>query len=259
MTDHAFTQLGLAMHGAIAVLTLNRPNKRNAVSGRLIEEINAFFAAPPKQARVVVLHGAGDHFCAGLDLSEHKERDVAEALDISRYWHKTTEMMQFGGLPLVASLQGAVIGGGLELAICAHVRVAEPSAFYALPEGRRGIFVGGGASMRVGRIIGFGRVVEMMLTGRSYDAADGLRLGLSHYLVGPGEALAKAMELADMIVGNAPLANYMILQALPRIGEMSPAEGLLAEELATALTQTSADARAGMEAFLKKQAIRFDR
>jgi len=259
MTDHAFTQLAFEMEGAVAVLTLDRPDKRNAVSGVLIREINAFFAAPPKEAKVVVLKGAGEHFCAGLDLSEHKERDVQEALEISRYWHKTTEMMQMGGLPIVAALKGAVIGGGLELAISAHVRVAEPSTFYALPEGRRGIFVGGGASMRVGRVIGFGRVVEMMLTGRSYDAEDGLRLGLSHYLVGEGGALAKAHALADQIAGNAPLANYMILQALPRIGEMSPAEGLFAEELATALTQTSADARAGMEAFLKKQAIRFDR
>jgi enoyl-CoA hydratase/carnithine racemase len=254
-----FRHLTVALKGSIALVTLNRPDKRNAVNRALIEELAAFFNAPPKEAKVIVINGAGDHFCAGLDLAEQKERTPEESFELSQFWHRATEVMQFGGRPLVAAMHGAVIGGGLELAVCAHVRIAEPSAFYALPEGRRGIFVGGGASVRVGRIIGYGRTVEMMLTGRRYEAEDGLRLGLSHYLVGEGEALAKAMELTDAIAGNAPLANRLIIQALPRIGEMSPAEGLLTEELASALTQATDDARAGMEAFLKKTAIRFDR
>jgi enoyl-CoA hydratase/carnithine racemase len=254
-----FRHLTVSLKGSIALVTLNRPDKRNAVNRALIGELAAFFNAPPKEARVVVINGAGDHFCAGLDLAEQKERTPEESFELSQFWHRATEVMQFGGLPLIAAMHGAVIGGGLELAVCAHVRIAEPSAFYALPEGRRGIFVGGGASVRVGRIIGYGRTVEMMLTGRRYEAEDGLRLGLSHYLVGEGAALAKALELADAIAGNAPLANRLIIQALPRIGEMSPSEGLLAEELASALTQATEDARAGMEAFLKKTAIRFDR
>lgn len=254
-----FRHITVALQGSIACLTLNRPDKRNAVNRALIEEIAAFFNAPPKGAKAIVMNGAGEHFCAGLDLSEQKDRTPEESFELSQFWHRATDTMQYGGLPLVAALHGGVIGGGLELGVCAHVRVAEPSTFYALPEGRRGIFVGGGASVRVGRIIGYGRTVEMMLTGRRYEAEDGQRLGLSHYLVGTGEALAKAMLLAETIAGNAPLANRLIIQALPRIGEMRPTEGLLAEELASALTQATGDARAGMEAFLNKTAIRFDR
>ena len=250
--------LNVEMKDSIALLTLNRPEKRNAVNEKLIQDLNRFFAAPPADARVIVMRGEGDHFCAGLDLSEHKERDVAEAFEISRFWHRTTDLMQFGGVPLVMAMHGAVMGGGLELATTGHVRVAEPDVIYQLPEGRRGIYVGGGASVRVGRVIGAGRMTEMMLTGRRVDAEEGHSIGLSHYLVGEGEALDKAMELADTIAGNAPLANTMILNAVARIGEMPAAEGLFAESLASALTQASEDARAGMRAFLEKRDIRFD-
>lgn len=259
MPDFTSSYLSLEMRGAVALLTLSRPDKRNAVSENMIRDVNRFFGAPPKDARVIVLHGAGDHFCAGLDLSEHKERDVAEAFELSRYWHRTTDLMQFGGIPLVVAMHGAVMGGGLELATAGHVRVAEPTVIYQLPEGRRGIYVGGGGSVRVGRVIGAGRMTEMMLTGRRMAAEEGQAVGLSHYLVGEGEALGKALELAEQIAGNAPLANLMILNTVARIGEMSAAEGLFAESLASALTQTSDDARAGMQAFLEKRGIRFDR
>src|SRR6185295_15116442 len=138
----------------------------------------------------------------------------------SRMWHRVLDGLQYGTRPVVAALTGAVIGGGLEIAAACHVRVADPTAFYQLPEGRRGIFVGGGASVRVARIIGAGRTAEMMLTGRTLDAATGQALGLSHELAEPGQALARALALAETIAGNAPLSNYMIVQALPRIADM---------------------------------------
>jgi enoyl-CoA hydratase/carnithine racemase len=246
------------MRGRIAVLTLNRPEKRNAVSEALIEDINRFFNTPPKEALAVVLRANGDHFCAGLDLSQHKERNVDEAFDISRYWHRTFDLIQYGGLPVVAAMHGAVMGGGLELATTAHVRVAEPSTIYQLPEGRRGIYVGGGASIRVARLLGPGRMTEMMLTGRRLDAEEGQQLGLSHYLVETGEAFDKAMELAETISGNAPLANKMMLNTIQRVDRMGESEGYFVESLASALTQASNDAQEGMRAFLEKRDIRFD-
>jgi enoyl-CoA hydratase/carnithine racemase len=109
----------------------------------------------------------------------------------------------------------------------------------------------------VSRIVGPDRMCEMMLTGRQYDAEDGQRLGLSHYLVGAGEALPKALELAKSIVGNAPLSNYMMLNAIARIHDMSMSDGLFTESLATALTQTSEDATEGLRAFLEKRDTRF--
>ncbi len=245
--------------GAVAVLCLNRPEKRNAICDALLSDLELFFGHLPAGTEAVVIRGAGDHFCAGLDLAEHKERTAHQTMLHSQRWHRAFERIQFGGVPVVAALHGGVIGGGLELALTAHVRVAETSTFYALPEGRRGIFVGGGGSVRVARIIGADRMCEMMLTGRRYDADDGQRLGFSHYLVSPGAALAKAVEIAQSVVRNAPLSNYMMLNAIARIHDMSMSDGLFTESLATALTQTSEDARKGLRAFLDKEDADFSR
>jgi len=172
--------LGVDIDGPVATLSFLRPDKRNAVNDALLAEMRSFFSSPPKDVRVVILRGEGGHFSAGLDLAEQVHREPPEVLRHSRNWHALMDMIQFGGLPVVAVLQGAVMGGGLEIAATAHVRVAEPTARFQLPEGKRGIFVGGGGSVRVAGIIGAGRMCEMMLTGRILDAEEGQRLGLSH-------------------------------------------------------------------------------
>ncbi len=243
----------IKIDGEIAVLTMNRPDKRNAMSDDLLREIDAFFSSPPAEVKVVVLTGTAGHFCSGLDLSEHKQRDAEGTMRHSRSWHQVMDRIQYGGLPVVSAMFGAVIGGGLELATATHVRIAEPSTIFQLPEGRRGIFVGGGASVRVGRILGADRMIEMMLTGRKYGASEGLNLGLTHYSVGEGEALPLAMDLARKIASNAPLSNYVMIQALSRIEDMSKADGLFTESLCAALTQTSPDAVEGLAAFLEKR------
>lgn len=243
--------------GAIATITMNRPDKRNAMSDPFIAELEAAFTTLPEAVRVVILTGAGGHFCAGLDLAEHVERSAEEGIYHSRNWHRILDLIQFGGRPVVSAMMGAVIGGGLEIAAATHVRIAEPSTIFQLPEGRRGIFVGGGATVRVGRILGPDRMTEMMLTGRKYDADDGTRLGLAHYAVGDGEALVLAQELAGKIARNAPLSNYFMIQALARIGDMSRADGLFTESLAAALSQTTPDAEEGLRAFLEKRPPRF--
>ena len=246
--------------GPVATIWLNRPEKRNAVCDALIEDVNRFVVSlSGKDTSAVVLRGAGGHFCAGLDLAEHKDRPPFEGVKHSMYWHDTLERLEFGPVPVVAALHGGVIGGGLEIAAAAHVRVAEESAFFQLPEGRRGIYVGGGASVRVQKIIGFDRMREMMLTGRKYSAADGMRLGLCHYVVANGTAFERALELAHDIAGNAEMSNFMMINALPRIADMDRGTGFFAESLAAAMSQTSEDAKKGIEAFLKKKDIRFDK
>jgi len=247
----------IEVSGRIAVLTLNRPDKRNAMSDSLLAAFEAFFAAPPEGVRVVVIAGAGGHYCAGLDLSQHKHRDAEGTMRHSRHWHRVMDMIQFGGLPVVSAMTGAVMGGGLELATATHVRVADATVRFQLPEGRRGIFVGGGATVRVGRILGADRMVEMMLTGRVYGAEDGLRLGLAHYAVAEGAALSEAMALAEKIADNATLSNYVMIQAISRIEDMDKAGGLFTESLAAALTQTSPDAAEGLAAFLEKRPPQF--
>lgn len=249
--------LRIELSDSIATLTMNRPAKRNAMCDELLSAIDRFFSAPPADVRAVVLTGTAGHYCSGLDLSEHVARNAEATMRHSRAWHQVMDRIQYGGLPVVSAMFGAVIGGGLELATSTHVRIAEPSAIFQLPEGRRGIYVGGGASVRVGRILGADRMIEMMLTGRKYGADEGLALGLTHYSVGQGEALAMAQDMARKIAGNAPLSNYIMIQALSRIEDMSKADGLFTESLCAALTQTSPDALEGLAAFLEKRTPKF--
>lgn len=241
----------------VATLTMNRPGKRNAMCDELLTALDRFFVEPPKGVKAVVLTGTEGHYCSGLDLSEHKSRDAEGTMRHSRNWHAVMDRIQYGGLPVVSALEGAVIGGGLELATATHVRIAEPSTIFQLPEGRRGIYVGGGASVRVGRILGADRMIEMMLTGRKFGAEEGLRLGLCHYSVSAGEGLKLAQELAQKIARNAPLSNYIMIQALSRIEDMDKAGGLFTESLCAALTQTSPDAAEGLAAFLEKRSPNF--
>ena len=249
--------LKIEIEDGIATLTMNRPGKRNAMCDELLNAIDAFFSAPPEEVKVVILTGVEGHYCSGLDLSEHQQRDAEGTMRHSRGWHAIMDKIQYGGLPVVSAMFGAVIGGGLELATSTHVRIAEPSTIFQLPEGKRGIYVGGGASVRVGRILGADRMVEIMLTGRKYGAEEGLALGLTHYSVGEGEAMALARKLAGQIASNAPLSNYIMIQAISRIEDMAKADGLFTESLCAALTQTSPDAIEGLQAFLQKRDPRF--
>ena len=242
-----------------AVMTFTRPDKRNAMNDELVAALDAFFSSPPPQVRAVILHGEGGHFCSGLDLAEHRHRSPEETVYHSRNWHRVADLIEFGGLPVVAALTGAVIGGGLEIAAACHVRIAEPSVRFQLPEGRRGIFVGGGATVRVGRILGADRMREMMLTGRTYGADHGLSLGLCHYSVGVDEALPLARDLARKIADNAAFSNYLMIQAISRIGDMSRQDGLFAESLAAAMSQTTPEAQEGLKAFLEKRGPDFRR
>ena len=241
----------------IATITFDRPEKRNAMNDQLVDALDRFFSAPPEGVHAVILRGEGGHFCAGLDLAEHEHREPIEGVYHSRNWHRVSELIEYGGLPVISVLTGAVIGGGLEIAASTHVRIAEPSVRFQLPEGRRGIFVGGGATVRIGRLIGADRMREMMLTGRSYGADEGLRLGLAHYSVAEGEGYALAQKLARRIADNAPFSNYLMINAISRIGDMSRSDGLFAESLAAAMSQTSDGAKEGLRAFLEKREPKF--
>lgn len=244
------------MIGAVALVTLNRPDKRNALSLTFIQAIKHTFASLPASAKVVVLKANGEHFCAGLDLSELQVTTPGQGVLHSREWYDSFRQIQFGRLPVVSLLHGAVVGGGLELASSTHVRVAEESAYFGLPEGQRGIFLGGGGSVRLPKLIGFSRVMEMMLTGRVYSAAEAAQMGLVHHVTPKGEGLPKAMEMANRIACNSEASNFAILQALPLIAEQSMEHGLLAESLMAAVTASDVEANARITAFLEKRAAK---
>ncbi len=243
--------LTIENNGAVLTVGLNRPAKRNALNDGIMLAIQDCFSDIPDGVGAIVVHGIGDHFSSGLDLSELSERDATEGLQHSQMWHRVFDRIQYSRVPVIAALKGAVIGGGLELACAAHIRVAEPSAYFALPEGQRGIFVGGGGSVRLPRLIGVPRMIDMMLTGRVYSATEGAAYGFAQYLTDAGGALPKAIELAERIAGNAPLTNFAVLQALPMIAEANPQTGLLMESLMATVAQSDKEAKRRIREFLE--------
>ena len=239
--------------GSVLTIGLNRAQKRNAMNDGLVLMLQEALTDIADDIGAVVIHGIGDHFSAGLDLSELSERDATEGLRHSQMWHRVFDRIQYCRVPVIAALKGAVIGGGLELACAAHIRVADPSAYYALPEGSRGIFVGGGGSVRLPRLIGVARMADMMLTGRVYSATEGLTFGFSQYLTEAGGAYDKAMELAQRVSQNAPLTNFAVLQALPMIAEANPQTGLLMESLMATVAQSDKEAKKRIRDFLDRK------
>ena len=245
--------LKLETTGPVLSVGLNRPAKRNALNDGIVLALQDCFSNIPEGIGAVVIHGVGAHFSAGLDLSELSERDATAGLIHSQMWHRVFDRIQYSRVPVIAALRGAVIGGGLELACAAHIRVAEPSAYFALPEGQRGIFVGGGGSVRLPRLIGVSRMTDMMLTGRVYSATEGAAYGFTQYLTEADGALAKAMELAERVAANAPLTNFAVLQALPLIAEANPQTGLLMESLMATVAQSDKEAKLRIRAFLDRK------
>jgi (methylthio)acryloyl-CoA hydratase len=250
--------ISFQMRGDVALIGLNRPEKRNAINDGFIDAIEYAVARASETAKAAVIFGHGDHFCAGLDLGEFSTKTAMEAVQSSRRWHRVFERIERGTIPFVSALHGAVVGGGLELASSTHIRVAEPSAFFALPEGQRGIFVGGGGSVRAARLMGAARMGDLMLTGRVVDAAEAERWGIVNYLAPAGEAMNKAVDLAARTAENAEMSNFAVINALPRIQDMSSEDGLFLESIMSALTSTTPEANARLRDFLNKRARRLD-
>jgi enoyl-CoA hydratase/carnithine racemase len=198
---------------------LNRPAKRNALNDGIMLAIQECFSNIPDDIGAVVIHGVGDHFSSGLDLSELAEHDATDGLLHSQMWHRVFDRIQYSRVPVIAAL----------------------------------IFVGGGGSVRLPRLIGVARMTDMMLTGRVYSATEGASYGFAQYLTGEGNALAKAMELAAQVAKNAPLTNFAVLQALPMIAEANPQAGLLMESLMATVAQSDKEAKLRIRAFLDRK------
>lgn len=242
----------------ILIVTLNRPAKRNALDEATIEElIDLFSKAPRNGVRAIVLAAEGDHFCAGLDLVEHHDQDRSpeQFMHVCLRWHEAFNKMEYGGVPIIAALKGAVVGGGLELASAAHVRIADSTTYFALPEGQRGLFTGGGATIRVVDLVGKARMVDMMLTGRVYQGQEAIDVGLAQYLES-GSSLDKAIELARRAAQNLPLTNFAICSAISHLNNMSAMDAAYAEAVVAGVVNTQAPARERLDAFAKKTAAR---
>jgi enoyl-CoA hydratase/carnithine racemase len=239
------------------IVTLNRPDKRNALNADTIEElVRLFSGAMTNGARAIVLTAAGPHFCAGLDLVEHhrSDRSPAEFWQLCLRWHEAFNKMEYGGVPVIAALKGAVVGGGLELASAAHIRVADMTTYFALPEGQRGLFTGGGATIRVTDLIGKARMIDMMLTGRVYQGQEAIDLGLAQYLV--EDSLSHAISIARRCAENLPLTNFAICSAISHMQNMSALDAAYAEACVAGVVNTQPEARARLQAFADKSGPR---
>lgn len=229
------------LDGPVAVIGLNRPDKRNAVHDAMIDALRVAVARAQEEANVAVLHGHGPNFCAGLDLAEALGRatgQIAVARKRKRHnWHVAFDEIERGAIPFVGALHGAVVGGGLELAMATHVRVCDESAFFGLPEGQRGIFVGGGGTVRIQRVVGTTVMTDMMLTGRLLNPAEAMTEHLVRYVTPLGGALARARELAARIAQNTLETNWKIVNVLPRVMDLSHDDGLFVEQLNSAMAR----------------------
>jgi len=221
------------LDGDVAIVGIDRAAKRNAVSAAVMADLHEAFQRAADEARVGILFGHGGNFSAGLDLAEAASRIGAKT---SRPWDRgrwtvPLDFVARGPIPWVAALTGACIGGGLEIASACHVRVADETTFFALPEGKRGIFVGGGGAVRIQRLMGYARMADLMLTGRVLNAAEGERANLCQYVVPEGEALERAKVIARQIATNPVNTNWAICAGLPRLNDMGHGDGLFFEGL----------------------------
>jgi enoyl-CoA hydratase/carnithine racemase len=239
--------------GHVVIITLDRPHARNALDPATSEELlEAFTAFKDDDSQwVAVLCGAGEHFCAGADLKAARggRRRIPEGGITREYW--TTK-------PIIAALQGAVFGGGLELALCADLRVADETARLGQLEVRWGLMPGAGGTQRLPRLVGLGVALELVMTGEPVDAQRALQAGLVNRVVPAGQARAAALELAATIASRAPLAVRRAKEATLRGLSMPLEDGLRMETLVASLLAGTADLQEGRRAFSEKRAPRFE-
>ncbi len=248
--------------GNVALVGLDRSGKRNALNDDMIKLLREAVFRAGEEARAGVIHAIGDNFSAGLDLAEalswmdpNASKEAKAKRNRRGRWHRSFDLIARGPIPWVAALKGACIGGGLELASACHIRVADQSTFFALPEGQRGIFVGGGGSVRISRLMGYARMADLMLTGRVLTAEEGERANLAQYVVPKDESFERAKSLATRIAENAEQSNWAITNCLPRILDFSHEEGLFVEQLVGgAMRERSTEGAQRVRDFVEKRA-----
>jgi enoyl-CoA hydratase len=242
--------------GPVAYVRLARPSKRNALTGAMLERLGEIFAgvAARGDLRAVILSGEGRDFCSGTDIKELGELDEACALRKVELGQKVCERVEMCGTPVIAAVRGAAAGGGCELALACHLRVAARGARFSLPETTLGVMPAYGGTQRLSRAVGGARALAAMLAGESIGADEALRLGLVNRVVEEESLLTEAESLARSIIEtSAPLAARACLEAVTRGARMSLEDGLKLEaELFAALFSTE-DVREGTRAFLEKR------
>ena len=244
----------------IGVLTINRPQRMNAISNELTSELKKFLdeIENDDELRVLVITGAGDKaFVAGADISELVDRDALIGRRVSRQRQEIFSRIENLHVPAIAAINGYALGGGLELALACSIRVCSDKAQFGAPEVKLGIIPGDGGTQRLPRLVGLGRAMEMILTGDFIDAEEAYRIGLVNKIVPHEELMEKAMELAKKIASRPPLAVRYAKETVNRSLEGSTVSGFALESFLHALSCTTEDKKEGVSAFLEKRKGKF--
>jgi enoyl-CoA hydratase len=244
----------------IATITLNRPDKLNALNRETIEELGDAVRVTREDSAVggVIITGSGAKaFVAGADIAELAEMGPVDGIDVSRLGQRVFREIELSRKPVIAAVNGFALGGGCELAMACHLRIASETARFGLPEVKLGIIPGYGGTLRLPRLVGKGRALELMLTGEMIGAEEALRIGLVNRVVGADALAAESRNLLTLILNNGPVALGLAIECTTRGMEMSVDDGLALESNLFGLLAATDDMREGMTAFLEKRKAEF--
>ena len=246
--------------GALAIVTVNRPDKLNALNAQIVAELGAAMRELDRDngVRGVVLTGAGEKaFVAGADIAELAQMTPISGIDVSRAGQDVFRALETMHKPVIAAVNGFALGGGLELALACHMRIASENAKLGLPEVKLGIIPGYGGTIRLPRLVGRGRALELMLSGEMIDAQEAFRIGLVNRVVPQAELLNTAKSLLNKIAANGPIAVALALEAVDHGFNTTTEDALRLESNLFGLLASTADMKEGMAAFLEKRKAEF--
>jgi enoyl-CoA hydratase len=245
---------------SIAIITVNRPDKLNALNAETVNELRTALeqVAADAAIRAVIITGAGDKsFVAGADIAELAQMTPISGIDVARQGQDTFRMLETMRKPVIAAVNGFALGGGLELALACHFRVASDNAKFGLPEVKLGIIPGYGGTVRLPRVVGRGRALELILTGEMIDAQEAYRVGLVNHIYPQSELLDAAQQLAKKIAANGPVAVALAIEAVDHGFHAATEDALRLEAKLFGLLASTQDMREGMGAFLEKRKANF--
>jgi enoyl-CoA hydratase len=243
----------------IAAITVNRPDKLNALNDRVIAELGNAIESAREDADVggIILTGAGRAFVAGADISELTNHGAVSAKALAQRGQDVFRRYETSPKPTVAAVNGFALGGGCELAMACHIRIASEAAKFGQPEVRLGLIPGYGGTQRLPRLIGKGRAFQLLLTGETIDASEAYRIGLANRVVPANELMAAATTMLHTILANGPLAVAYCIESVNRGCDLTLDEALTLEATAFGLLAATDDKREGTQAFLEKRPPRF--
>jgi enoyl-CoA hydratase len=256
----SYQNLLIEKKDGVAIVTVNRPDKRNALNDRTMEELEAVFTAlgADSETRGVILTGAGDKaFVAGADIGELSTQSPVEGKERSIRGQRILDKIENLGKPVIAAVNGFALGGGCELAMACHVRIASENARFGTPEVKLGIMCGYAGTQRLARLVGKGLALEILLTGEMVEAAEAHRIGLVNKVVPINTLLAEAEALLRKMLANGPISLRFTLEAVNAGLEMPFAQAQYLEATLFGLICTTGDMKEGTRAFLEKRPAKF--